>query len=88
MVQKQLKLLNLITKSSLPSPVFSYWEKKIHSFAMVTFFKVNLMLLPDGQPEIEKLWRRHWGRQITILDVLGSLPMLIEMVFFKTTQSW
>lgn len=43
--------------SAIPS--FLILGNKIHSFAMVTFFKVNLMLLPDGQPEIEKLWHSH-----------------------------
>lgn len=58
--------------SAIPS--FVILGNKKNSFAMVTFFKVNLMLLPDGQPEIEilnilgtKLWFRLRGRQITSL---------------------
>lgn len=53
--------------SAIPS--FVKLGNKNHSFALVAFFKGNLMLLSDGQPEIEipslagrKLWCRHRGR--------------------------
>lgn len=95
MLQKQLKLLNLITKSPLPSPVLSNWEIKNTALLWLLFFKVNLMMLPDGQPELEilntlqrKPWCRHKSKQITILAGLGSFPMLIEMLFLKNIQLW